>query len=134
MKQLLVLAGALVTGLAFGVALDATNHGRLGGGALEVLVGTLAGAVNASTWPRLRRRSDPLHGAVLGGLATFVLMRAPFGWLDLGGLGAGPPGELAYIVLPAASVLAVSGAIRPRGASRAALQAPERARGPSPRT
>ena len=118
MRRVVAFAGAYVSGLAAAAGLDALGHEWIRSEVLEVAIGVVLGALQAATWPRLHGKSDPRSGAIVGGVAAFVLSRVRGGWLDLGGLGAGPPGELALVVLPLVSVLAVA-AVRRRGESSA---------------
>lgn len=105
--------GALVLGLGCAAALDAMGIGSFAPHRLASLVGVaLLGGVEAAAWPALlEHRVDvrrALPGGVVAGLLAFVLARAPFGWLDLGALGAGAPGDLPLLVVPLVSVVAVA--------------------------
>jgi hypothetical protein len=108
----LSLIGAAVLALACAAALDAMGAGTLAFGFVGCGAAAALGAAQAMLWPALLidwrvtgRRAAA--GGVVAGTTAFVLGRAPFGWLDLGALAAGLPGELQLIVLPIASTVAV---------------------------
>ncbi len=108
----LSLAGAVVLALACAAALDAMGATTVAFGLLGWCGAAALGAAQATMWPALlldgrvsRRRAAV--GGIVAGAAAFVLGRAPFGWLDLGAIGAGLPGELQLVVLPVVSALAV---------------------------
>lgn len=109
----LSLVGAAVLALACAAALDALGVTTVAFGVLGCSAAAALGAAQATLWPALlldRRRLTSraaLVGGVTAGIAAFVLGRAPFGWLDLGAVAAGLPGELQLVVLPFASTLAV---------------------------
>ncbi|MDB4942338.1 MAG: hypothetical protein JWP97_1872 [Labilithrix sp.] len=76
--------------------------------------GVAGGAVAfgaAALWPALlgHRPGPGRVGAttLLVGSLCFVAGRAPFGWLDLGPLGAGGPGQIPLVILPLSGFLAV---------------------------
>lgn len=133
----LSLLGSAVVGLSCAAALDAMGMGSFANHRAWSIVGTsFLGALQALLWPRLlyvRDRGEVLSGqrcaaacGILAGTTAFLLSRAPFGWLDLGGLGAGCPGDLPVIVLPATSVLAVLAAVadlRAKNLARASASA-----------
>jgi len=100
---------ALVAALAAATLLDALGISWLRRETLVPIVSAaVVGALQAVAWslrPDLLRRAAV--GGVVAGAAELVLVRAPLGWLELGALGAGPPGALPLVVLPIVSVLAV---------------------------
>jgi hypothetical protein len=119
--RLLALLGTFVLGLACAAALDAMGIGSFGPHRLSSLVGVaLLGGVEAAAWPALLEHGvevrRALPGAVVAGVLAFVLARAPFGWLDLGALGAGAPGDVPLLVVPLVTVVAVA-ATWPRAAA-----------------
>lgn len=67
-------------------------------------------------------------GLAVGAATAALLSRAPLGWVSLGPFGAGPLGELAFVVLPAAALLASLGA--PPWISRGASRTPPSSRRP----
>lgn len=122
-QRALSMLGAVVLGLGCAAALDAAGIGSFAPYRLASLLGVmLLGGVEAAAWPALfehrahARRA--LSGAVVAGVVAFVLARAPFGWLDLGALGAGAPGDLPLLVLPLISVLAVTATWPPDAAKQ----------------
>jgi len=108
----LSLAGAVVLALACAAALDAMGATTVAFGVLGCCAAAALGAAQAMLWPALlldRRVTSrrAVVGGVVAGTAAFALGRAPFGWLDLGAVAAGLPGELQLVVLPVVSALAV---------------------------
>jgi Na+/proline symporter len=117
----LSIAGAVVLALAFAAALDAMGDGTVAFGPLSCAAAAALGALQAMLWPALlsnrgrtgrtgrtgRIGQRAAVGGLLAGTAAFVLGRAPLGWLDLGALGAGSPGELQLVLLPVVSMFAV---------------------------
>lgn len=108
----LSLAGAVVLALACAAALDAVGVTTVEFGLLACGAAAALGAAQAMLWPALlleRRFTSrrALVGGLTAGAAAFALGRAPFGWLDLGAVAAGLPGELELVVLPVVSALAV---------------------------
>lgn len=108
----LSLAGAVVLALACAGALDAVGITTVAFGAVGCSAAAALGAAQATLWPALLLGCRPTSqkavvGGITAGVAAFALGHAPFGWLDLGAVAAGPPGELALVVLPVVSGLAV---------------------------
>ncbi len=133
MKSLLLsLAGAVVLALGCAGALDAMGVTTIAFGVVGCCAAGALGAAQAVLWPALLvdRRVTMLRasvGGIVAATTAFVLGDAPFGWLDLGALAAGLPGELPLVVMPLASVLALV-AVWPTTAAAPVSAAPSSAR------
>ena len=108
---LLSLAGAVVVALGCAGALDAMGVTTLPLGPVGCGAAAALGASQAVIWPALLvdarvTSGRATVGAIVAATAAFTLGHSPFGWLDLGALAAGMPGELQLVVLPLASALA----------------------------
>lgn len=123
MRRVLASIGAITTALAMATAIDALGRGWIRSVALEVTLSTALGAAQSAGWLQLIAKRGMFRRAGVGGLLAgalaFVLARSNVGWLDLGPIAAGSPGELALVVFPVTSAFALVGAlaITPRAAS-----------------
>src|SRR5262245_13151909 len=126
LKALSAIAAVLV-GIAAAFVMDAAfDLARFAPGASRACLGiaclTALGGVQAAAWnvigSKELRFESALRGAVIAGLTTFLLVRAPLPWLDLGPFGAGAIGELAILVAPLAQLLAVIGSVRDQATDR----------------
>ncbi len=135
---LAVLVAALL-GLVAGLAMDdllglarfGPTVARAAAGSLvtALLAGTIAAASARSLGGALPASRSFVAGGLYAGVLAAVAATAATPWVSLGAFGAGPLGELALVVVPAALAMSVALVLATRGASRT----PPSSRPPSPR-
>lgn len=110
----LVLATVLaaVLGMGWAAVLDALRIGSFASHRVTSIFGVaVLGGLEAALLPALFHRRPTMKralvGALVGALGAFVVSRAPLGWLDLGAIAAGAPGDLPLFVIPLVTTLAV---------------------------
>jgi hypothetical protein len=75
--------------------------------AISVSLGATSGALLSLPWARrLSIAKLSSLGALFGGLSTLLFLRNATAWIDLSVFGAGPAGELVFLTIPLAQLVA----------------------------
>lgn len=127
--RLLTTLVVIAVGIGAAAALDAAGAVRFGPDigvrALGVAASSACGAVSAVLGTVAARRRPSRRAALLAGLfgasGGLLLVTSALPWVGLGPFGAGPAGELTWLVLPIAAALGgLYGGERHRSAASAA--------------